>query len=207
MKKMLGGSQGFAGRSRLASRGAVAVAASTLVLLIAGGGYAIAKEGGTISACVHQGSGALYLKAKCGKKDSRITWIKVGPQGPAGPTGSQGQAGPAGPAGTARANAMVYSQGATLEPTRTKNFSAVTRPYTGIYCLTPSGGVTEAGAAPAVSVEWYFSHGSNLSAYWESETDGPHDCAAGSFEVRTYSFAAGGVNTLSDDVSFTIVVP
>jgi hypothetical protein len=87
---------------------------------------------------------------------------------------------------------------------RTKNFSAVTQPSTGVYCLTPSSGVTEAGSAPAVSIEWGNSSGSNLSAYWDSQ---PNGCAAGQFEVRTYTFTAGGNNTVSDNVDFTIVVP
>ena len=87
---------------------------------------------------------------------------------------------------------------------RVKNFSAVTNAATGIYCLTPSGGVTEEGSAPVVTVEWGTSAGSNLSAYWE---EGTHDCAAGQFEVRTYIFAAGGNNVESNNVAFTIAVP
>jgi hypothetical protein len=94
-------------RRLLASRGASTAAAGALVLLLACGGYAIASGGGTISACVHNGNGTLYVKAKCGKKDSRITWNKVGTQGhtgtrgPAGPAGHAGSAGPAGPPGPA----------------------------------------------------------------------------------------------------------
>jgi hypothetical protein len=101
----------------------------------------------------------------------------------------------------------MVAHGGTFQTDRTKNFSAVTNPSTGIYCLTPSGGVTEAGAAPAVTVEWGSSSGSNLSAYWEDQTGGPFDCPAGQFEVRTYAFTAGGNNTLNNSVSFTIVVP
>jgi len=96
--------------------------------------------------------------------------------------------------------------GGSFEVARTKNFSAVTNPSTGVYCLTPSGGVTEAGSAPAVTVEYGNSTGDNLSAYWQDATGG-NDCAAGQFEVRTYTFTAGGNNTLSNNVGFTIVVP
>jgi len=97
--------------------------------------------------------------------------------------------------------------GGGFEAGRVKNFSAVDNPSTGIYCLTPSGGVTEAGSAPSVSVEWGTSSGNNLAAYWESQDFGGNDCPAGQFEVQTYTFTAGGDNTLSDNVGFTIVVP
>jgi len=101
----------------------------------------------------------------------------------------------------------MVEPGGAFQTGRVKNFSAVSNPSTGIYCLTPSGGVTEAGTAPSVSVEWGTSSGNNLSAYWESATGGPYDCAAGQFEVETFTFTAGGNNTSSNNVGFTIVVP
>jgi hypothetical protein len=56
---------------------------------------------------------------------------------------------------------------------------------------------------PSVSVEWGWSFGSNLVAYYFSnEPDFFTDCPAGYIEVRTYDFAGN----LSSFVAFTIVV-
>jgi hypothetical protein len=139
---------------------------------------------------------------QCRFYENPLNWNQTGPTGPPGPTG------PTGPAGSARAYAYVLPGASpTLDAARTKNFSAVINNGTGIYCLTPSGGVTEAGAAPSVTVEWGESSGSNLSAYWREHPLGNSCPSTTQFEVRTYTFAAGGDNTLSNSVAFTIVVP
>lgn len=69
-----------------------------LVIFAIGGGYALAAGGGTINACVHKGTRALY-HAPCHKGDKNISWNQVGPQGPAGATGAQGPQGPQGSKG------------------------------------------------------------------------------------------------------------
>ncbi|MEA2211607.1 MAG: hypothetical protein QOF83_1555 [Solirubrobacteraceae bacterium] len=191
---------------RYASRWSAALCVGVVTLVIAGGGYAFASSGtGKIRACVQKHSHLVYT-GKCKKQDKKLSWSSTGPRGPAGPigaAGAKGATGASGPAGTARAYAKVFT-GGTFDTARTKNFSAVTNPSTGIYCLTPSG-VTEAGTAPGVSVDWGSSPGSdNMSAYWDSQ---PNDCPAGQFEVQTYEFAIGTDNTLSNNVAFTIVVP
>src|SRR5579862_8764399 len=86
-------------RGLLASRAASAALASGLVLLVAGGGYALASGGGTIHACAKKSSGALRIAHKCKKSEKRVSWNSSGPAGPQGAPGPQGPAGPAGPAG------------------------------------------------------------------------------------------------------------
>lgn len=144
------------------------------------------------------------INGNCASWEAPLNWNQTGVTGPTGPTGP---AGPTGPGG-ARAYAYVLPGGSpTLDPARTKNFSAVINNGTGIYCLTPSGGVTEAGSTPLVTVEWGESSGSNLSAYWREHPLGNSCPSTTQFEVRTYTFTAGGDNTLSNNVAFDIVVP
>jgi hypothetical protein len=81
---------------------------------------------------------------------------------------------------------------------------AVTRPSTGIYCVTPPAGVNPATTGIELTVEWGNSFGFDLLAYWYKGTAAP--CTASQYHVRTYDFAAGGAPALSDDVSFLIHV-
>jgi hypothetical protein len=66
-----------------------AAATGLVVLLAAGGGYAIAAGSGKINACVHGGSRTIYT-APCKKKDAKLSWNVQGPPGPRGPQGTQG---------------------------------------------------------------------------------------------------------------------
>ncbi len=139
----------------------------------------------------------------CKPTENPLTWNQKGVTGATGPTGPTGPVGP-----SVRAAAYVLpGSSPTLDPARTHNFSAVINNGTGIYCLTPSGGVTEAGSTPIVTVEWGESSGSNLSAYWREHPLGNSCPSTTQFEVRTYTFTAGGDNTLSNNVAFDIVVP
>jgi hypothetical protein len=129
-----------------------------------------------------------------------------GPQGATGPTGPQGATGPTGPAGadgTAQAFASVNNSGPSLDMTRTKNFTAVSRPSTGVYCLTPAAGIAEAGTAAVVVPEWIASIGDNLFAM---NVEGSFGCSAGQFAVRTFTLSGGNL-VLSNIVDFHIVVP
>jgi len=65
------------------------------MLLIAGGSYAAASGGGTIKACEHRGSHALYL-GKCKKHDKKLSWGTAGPRGAAGLQGAKGDTGATG---------------------------------------------------------------------------------------------------------------
>lgn len=85
-----------------------------------------------------------------------------------------------------------------------KNFSGVTSPQTGVYCLTPSAGISVTKIPPIVSVEWGQSGGNDLLAFVRGRPAGI--CPADTFQVQTYDFA-GGSASASSTVSFTIWIP
>lgn len=80
-----------------AHRSTPGIVLGIMAVVIASGGYALASGGGTITACVHHGTGALYVKHKCEKSDKKLTWNQVGPQGSTGAGGPMGPAGPISP--------------------------------------------------------------------------------------------------------------
>jgi len=101
---------------------------------------------------------------------------------------------------------VVITPTMELDATRTKGFASVTRPSTGIFCLTLSDDSLDASTtAPLVTVDWDNSSGNNLSAFLSKSA---HDCPAGTdLGVRTYSFKAGKANALTNIVAFTVLVP
>ena len=88
-----------------------------------------------------------------------------------------------------------------------RNFSAVTRALTGVYCLTPvlPPGLTLNDVYPQVSVEWGSSSGSDLFAY---ALDGSFGCPAGQVPVRTYGLNGNPVTGVvaTNRVSFYITL-
>ena len=103
---------------------------------------------------------------------------------------------------TARLVALIGQNGVVI---RSKNVAGVTNPSTGITCITPTPGkeINIGKIVPSVSVEWGWSSGSDLAAYYFSnEPTFFTDCRRGDIEVRTYDFAGN----LSSRVAFTIVV-
>ncbi|MGH2875421.1 MAG: hypothetical protein ACRDLR_06230 [Gaiellaceae bacterium] len=50
------------------------------VVLVVGGGYALANTGGAIRACSQKHTHVLYM-GKCKKGDKRLSWNKTGPPG------------------------------------------------------------------------------------------------------------------------------
>lgn len=97
----------------------------------------------------------------------------------------------------------VVENNATFDAARTKGFSAVNRPATGVYCLTPSPASTSpTNRAYIVSVDW----GKSVSGQ-----DGLVEaralslgCAAGQFEVRTFLATTGAA---TNNLGFHIFVP
>ncbi len=172
---------------------------AALALFLALGGGAAAYASGLIPGSqISNNSIAAKMLTK-----SAISALKAHSE-QAGPTTSWDSTPPC----AARACAYVLpGTSPTLDPARTKNFKAVINNGTGIYCLTPSWPLTEAGSTPIVTVEWGESSGSNLSAYWREHPLGNSCPKTTQFEVQTYTFTAGGNNTLSNNVAFTIVVP
>lgn len=91
-------------------------------------------------------------------------------------------------------------------PARTKGFATVTRPRTGVYCLTLSDdSLDPATTAPVVSVDWEASAAPNIAVYLSKSA---HQCPeSADLGVRTYAWVAGRNSKLADTVAFTIVVP
>jgi hypothetical protein len=95
---------------------------------------------------------------------------------------------------------------AAFDATRTHGFATVTRPKTGVYCLTLTDpAIDQAATSPVVGVDWDNSSGANLAAYLSKSA---HQCPEGTdIGVRTFTFVAGANNKPSNTVSFTILVP
>ena len=129
----------------------------------------------------------------------------TGDAGPAGAAGAAGAAGPAGPAGSARAYAQINDSGPAFVAQRTKGFTAVSRPATGLYCLTvdPATGIT-VGTDPSVPTVASVEFGNTTTATAPNvQVRGSNAlCATGQLEVHTFDGAAA-----ADDVSFTLLVP
>jgi hypothetical protein len=101
---------------------------------------------------------------------------------------------------TASAYALVDKGVPSLVAAKTKGFTAVTRPFTGGYCLTPAAGV-DLSSRPVLAVpDWSLS--ANTPPYEAYAQSTPLDCAAGQLEVITHR-----ADALSNDVSFVVFVP
>jgi hypothetical protein len=199
---------------------ALAVSGALLVVAFAAAPSANAS---TLYACVKKKSGAVRLvskSTKCKKSEKKVSWNTEGPAGLRGPQGldgkaggegkggAEGKSGLAGAAGTARAYAFMETPGVTackLLSGETKNFTACSRPTTGIYCLTPAAGIDPTVFPAFVTVEWGRSSGSTLAAFVEDANlfGATDDCGTTRYEVRTYNFSS----TPSDAVAFYILVP
>ncbi len=130
-----------------------------------------------------------------------------GANGATGPTGATGPSGATGPAGTARAHTLVIPGNGgspSLVAQQTLGITAVTEPSPGVYCLTPTAGITAASDAPAVSAET--SHSANGLPGLIAVDASAAQCVSGQFEVKTYNPASVAAGP-SDGYAFTIVVP
>jgi hypothetical protein len=190
------------------------VACIALVFAMTGAGYAAGMLGPNTVGTKQLKKNAV-ISSKVKNRSLLAVDFKSGqlPRGPQGPAGSQGAAGPAGPAGppgatgTARAYAVVVrSPSVGIDPTYIRGTGwAVTRPSSGIYCVTPPAGVNPAADSAVVTVDWANSLGSDLLAYWV-KLNPFAPCVAGQYQVRTYNFP-GGAAALSDNISFQILIP
>ena len=72
--------------------GSTAILGVAGLLVVGGGGYALAATAGssTITVCVTRSGGTLYKARKCAKHDHKLSWNAQGRQGSQGPQGSQG---------------------------------------------------------------------------------------------------------------------
>jgi hypothetical protein len=124
-----------------------------------------------------------------------------GPAGPKGDPGAKGDKGDAGPAGTARAYAVVTPAPA-LVASRTRGFTAVRRPQTGVYCLMPAAGISWATNPAVVSPEWNNSNTLDVKAFPAATNNG--NCLPQEYPVYTLH---GTPPVMSDIVAFTVIVP
>lgn len=85
---------------------------------------------------------------------------------------------------------------------RTLNFTAVSHPTVGSYCLTPAVGISPGSGTASVSVDWGESFGNVLFAYYV-DSYFTHNCPASTYEVITFD----GTGSATDNAGFTIVVP
>ncbi len=198
-------------RRLLASRGTTAAAAGVLVLLLAGGGYAIAAGSGTIHACANKRNGSLRLANRCRKSEKGLSWNGQGPrgatgatglQGPRGQQGIQGPQGNPGPAGSARAYALVDTDG-TLLGGQNHNVVSVTHVATGQYCvnLDPSIVANQTGA---VTTPYFPNDSTNAVQFTHVEYQGT--CGANGESIWTYK-VNGSLTVTPTDESFFVVVP
>ena len=127
------------------------------------------------------------------------------PTGPAGPTGA---AGPAGAAGTARAYAQVNNAGSgSYVAGRTQGFTALSRPSTGVYCLTvdPTLAFDPETVAAVANVEFGNTPITNVGYAWVRGS-ATSSCPAGNFAVHTFVLT-GGALVVSNAVAFNIIAP
>ena len=113
---------------------------------------------------------------------------------PAGPAGPTGPAGPAGPAGSARAYGRIDSNGVVDTP-RSKNIASVTKPFTGVYCITPGAGIdaNTTGVVATPDPHGAYFKDQDADVEWDSLR---RDCPAGTFEINV--FVNGGNNASLD---------
>jgi hypothetical protein len=108
----------------------------------------------------------------------------TGAQGAQGAQGAKGTTGAQGPAGSALAYGKVSGAG-VLDSAHSKNITSVTRPGTGLYCITPSVSVNNAVATIGFGADI------NSDIYIELTAG---FCSAGSLGVATYNGAGAGTN-------------
>ena len=143
-------------RGPVTSRALVAAIVGVVVLLAAGGGYALASGSSKkITACVHKHGGGLY-SGKCAKHDKKLTWNTTGPAGPTGATGATGAPGATGPQGPG-ATSLVFNGAGTATPTATTLGTA--GPYgLSTECIQPSAGTTTTRlleVGPAMTIDGF----------------------------------------------------
>jgi len=188
---------GGATRRRLSYANVVA----TLALVIAlGGGTAWAAHHYLITSASQIKPGV--LKTLRGAQGQSGTNGAAGVAGAPGANGANGATGAQGTPGSAKAYTFVDRfTPTTLDPNRTKGFTALSHPGTGQYCLTPPPGVDPANDPAVASVEYTNTTNNNAFVLWES---GPTVCPAGSYTFVTFNTDG---TTLNDSTSFSVIVP
>jgi len=130
---------------------------------------------------------------------------KTGAAGKNGINGKEGKEGKAGTNGTIIAYAIVQptSTPPTVNLINASGITSVSEPNPGVYCITPTAGVSLAAGLAAVSPE--VSYGTPAGAPGIIAVNAQHtNCPATPYEVDTYT---PGTPTLATGYAFTIVIP
>lgn len=125
-----------------------------------------------------------------------VIFMISGCQGPPGPTG---------------AGARAYARwvfGTGLVASQTRNFTAVTIPNYGIYCLAPAAGIdpTTTVAIGAYAADGVPTNNVGRPTFVDI-VYGVHDCPAGQYEVITGTTNPDGTINIHPLNGFAIVVP
>jgi hypothetical protein len=130
---------------------------------------------------------------------------RTGPRGVPGPKGLPGPPGPTGPPAT-HAYALVQPKSETeavFVAGQVLNFTGVTEPKPGVYCLSPAANVPTVDGAIAVSPETSYS-ASGKPGLVALNAKAP-DCPTGNFEVETYA-PGEATGAAKSGYAFTLVV-
>ena len=105
----------------------------------------------------------------------------------------------------ARMAALVRAGGTLI---REFNVGAISRPRTGVYCITPSAasGINPLNAIVIVSTEFFYSELNEVKVQWASRGS---PCRTAD-QIAVYTLAdlnADGIYSFSNDVGFSIYVP
>lgn len=191
--------------SRIRNRLSYANVVSTIcLLLVVGGGSAFAA-----SQFEKESIGTRALKKEAvtpAKLSQKAKAALTGPTGAKGATGEKGATGPQGPVGpigptgapgSARAYGETANNAGALIEARSKNAS-VRHPETGVYCITPGGGIDPNTATLLVSSDFANSGTAKTIAQIRSTNI---DCTAGELEVRLWNDGA------AKDAQFSFLIP
>lgn len=187
---------------------ALVVACIALFVALGGVGYAAATIGTSDIKNGAVTSKKIKNRTIVGKdiKQQTINALR-GQRGASGPAGPQGPTGATGPAGTAIAYAQT--SGAAYVSDRTKGFDGITRPSTGLYCLSPTPAVIAQAFLPdgdpnrpfVASIE--YGNTTTQTDTLSVQVRGINaECPNNTFEVHTYRNGA-----LSNTIAFTVVIP
>ena len=131
---------------------------------------------------------------------------RTGKTGAPGKTGATGPTGPQGPIGPSGIPAYAIVQPTNTPPTvnliNYSGIASVAEPSPGIYCITPTAGVSLAAGVAAVSPE--VSYGTPAGALGVIAVNAQHTNCTTPYEVDTYT---PGTTTLATGYAFTIVIP
>ena len=189
----------------------VVVGAVVVALFVAAGGAAAAGHFVITSTSQIKPSVIQALRGKQGLRGptgAPGTTGAPGPQGAQGPPGSPGPSGAPGAAGSARAVAVVNTDGTLVQgvgfPKNVTGVSHTTK--RGIYCVGLAGGID-----PAAAIASLTGPGAATGVFTVPNSA---NCASGEVEVDTFILVQGDTATAGtplvrvlDDGGFTLIVP